>query len=168
LDVGCGTGILFDHIADTADKIVGLDFSGKTLLEAKRRLRAGNLANVHLIRGDADNMPFRDEVFSHVFALTILQNSPDPVETLAEITRVAQNHAVFVVTGLKKIFNERTLRQLLRNTGLKIARLEKEGLKCYVAVCMKLPSSRQLARVRRTNTDLSQEESRTTQQKAKQ
>jgi len=146
LDVGCGTGILFDRIRDSADTIVGLDFSSKTLLEAEKHLRVGNLASVHLIRADADNMPFGDDVFSHVFAMTILQNSPNPIETLTEITRVAQNHAVFVITGLKKIFSERAFKQLLRNARLEVVGLERENLECCVAVCTKLASSRQLTR----------------------
>jgi ubiquinone/menaquinone biosynthesis C-methylase UbiE len=167
LDVGCGTGILFDYVTDDADTIVGLDFSGKTLLEAKKHLRDGNLANVHLVRGDADNMPFSDDAFSHVFAMTILQNSPNPIDTLTEITRVSQNHAVFVITGLKKIFNEQAFKQLLKNARLKVAGVEKENLECCVAVCTKLSRNRQLVRKRRTETDPSQEESSTTQQKAR-
>lgn len=135
LDVGCGTGILFDYVTDNADTIVGLDFSGKTLLEAKKHLRDGNLANVHLIRADADNMPFSDHAFSHVFAMTILQNSPNPIDTLTEIRRVARNDAIFVITGLKKIFNERAFKRLLKNARLKVVGLEKENLECCVAVC---------------------------------
>lgn len=146
LDVGCGTGILFDHVTDNADAIIGLDFSSITLLEAKKRLRARNLANVHLVRADADNMPFGNDVFSHVFAMTIVQNSPKPIETLTEIRRIARNSAIFVVTGLKKIFKKRAFQQALKSGGLKVAKLEEENLKCYVVVCRKLLPSGQPAR----------------------
>ena len=146
LDVGCGTGILFDCITDNADAVVGLDFSSKSLLEAKRRSRAKNAANVHLVRADADNMPFGNDVLSHVFAMTIVQNAPNPTGTLTEIRRVADDHAVLVITGLKKIFNKRAFQQLLRNARLKVVGFEDGNLKCYVAVCAKSLSTSQLAR----------------------
>jgi ubiquinone/menaquinone biosynthesis C-methylase UbiE len=138
LDVGCGTGILFDRVADEADGIIGLDFSKKCLLQAKERIRNRHLRNVQLILADADNMPFHDEVFNTVFAMTILQNMPSPSETLAEIKRVSRNDAFFVVSGLKKIFTKKGFEQLLKNSQLNTLMLEDEKLKCYVAVCTNL------------------------------
>ena len=139
LDVGCGTGILFDQIADKADAIVGLDFSIETLLQAKERVRKENLRDVQLIQADADNMPFRKEVFNIAFAMTILQNTPNRSETLAEIKRVARNNAFFVITGLKRIFTKQVFQQLLKDSRLSTLVLEDEKLKCYVAVCTNSP-----------------------------
>jgi ubiquinone/menaquinone biosynthesis C-methylase UbiE len=139
LDVGCGTGILFDHVADEADGIIGLDFSKKCLLQAKERIRNRQLRNVQLILADADNMPFHNEVFNRVFAMTILQNMPSPVETLAEIKRVSRNDAFFVVSGLKRIFSKKGFERLLKNSQLNTLMLEDEKLKCYVAVCTNPP-----------------------------
>jgi ubiquinone/menaquinone biosynthesis C-methylase UbiE len=139
LDVGCGTCILFDYVADRADPIVGLDFSKKCLLQAKVRIRNKSLRGAQLIQADADNMPFHNEVFNTVFAMTILQNTPNPSETLAEIKRVARNDALFVITGLKKIFNKDVFERLLRNSHLNTLALENEQLKCYVAVCTNSP-----------------------------
>jgi len=139
LDVGCGTGILFDHVADEADGIVGLDFSKKCLLQAKERIRNRSLRDVQLIQADADNMPFHNEVFNMVFAMTILQNTPSPNETLAEIKRVLRNDALFVITGLKKIFTKEDFERLLKNSQLNTLVLEDEKLKCYVAVCTNPP-----------------------------
>jgi ubiquinone/menaquinone biosynthesis C-methylase UbiE len=135
LDVGCGTGILFDHVADEADGIVGLDLSKKCLLQARERIRDKRMRNVQLIQADADNMPFCNEVFNTVFAMTILQNTPSPTETLAEIKRVSRNDAPFVVSGLKKIFTKEGFEWLLKNSQLNTLMLEDEELKCYVAVC---------------------------------
>jgi ubiquinone/menaquinone biosynthesis C-methylase UbiE len=135
LDVGCGTGILFDHIADQAHGIVGLDFSKKCLLQAKDRIRNKSLRDVQLIQADADNMPFHNEVFNTAFAMTILQNTPSPNETLAEIKRVSGNDALFVITGLKKIFAKEGFERLLKDSQLDTLVLEDEKLKCYVAVC---------------------------------
>jgi len=135
LDVGCGTGILFSYVAGKATTTVGLDVSGKTLLRAKER--AKNYANVHLMRADADHMPFKRKVFSMVFAMTLIQNTPNPGETLDEIERVAKADAAIVATGMKKIFTKKTFELLLTNAGLNIEALEDEDLKSYVAICTK-------------------------------
>ena len=135
LDVGCGTGILFNYVADKARMAVGVDASIKTLLKAKERAR--NHASVHLVCADADNMPLRDEVFDRVFAITLIQNMPRQTETLNEIRRVVKDNALIVVTGLKKVFTRSKLEQLLKNAGFHVIAMKDEGLKCYVAVCTK-------------------------------
>jgi len=136
LDAGCGTGILFGYVADKAKTIVGLDISRKILLQAKNR--AKSFQNAHLICGDADNMPLKENTFNHVFGITLVQNMPNPVKTLREIRRVAKEDAVIVVTGLKKAFTLHGFEELLRSADLKIVVLKGEGLKCYVAICTKL------------------------------
>ncbi len=136
LDVGCGTGLLFEYVADKTKATIGLDISEGTLLQAKRR--AKNYSNVHLIHADADHMPLKDKVFSHIFAMTFIQNTPKPIETLNEIKRVGKGNAFFVVTGLKKVFTLSRFEKLIQGAGLKIAALYDEGLQCYVAVCSRL------------------------------
>lgn len=132
LDAGCGTGVLFKHIADKASAIVGIDVSKKSLFEAKKRAEKNE--NVFLIRSDADNMPF-SRVFSHVFAITLLQNMPNPRDTLRELRNVAKHDAVFIITGLKKIFTKKDFLALIIDSGIKIEFLEEEdNLKCYVAI----------------------------------
>lgn len=136
LDVGCGTGLLFNHVAEKAETIVGVDISRKILLQAKERSR--RFANVHLIWADADNLPFSNQVFSHVFAMTLIQNMPNPIKTLKEIERVTKNDAVIVVTGLKKKFSLDGFERLLSKIGLGIIEVKNENLKCYVAICSKI------------------------------
>jgi ubiquinone/menaquinone biosynthesis C-methylase UbiE len=135
LDSGCGTGVLFDYIADKAKLIVGVDISRKTLMQAIRHVQRKSLSNVHLLQADMDNLPFGDGVFSKVFSLTVLQNSPEYTETLAEIKRTGMTEAAFVVTGLKSIFSKSIFETLLTKSQLKIVAFEEEDLKCYVAVC---------------------------------
>jgi ubiquinone/menaquinone biosynthesis C-methylase UbiE len=136
LDVGCGTGLLFNHVAGRAETIVGLDISRKILLQAKERSR--KFANVYLIWADADSLPFNDEVFSHVFAITLIQNMPSPVKTLKEVERVTKNDAAIIVTGLKKKFSLEGFVRLLHRIGLGTIEIKNENLKCYVAICSKI------------------------------
>jgi ubiquinone/menaquinone biosynthesis C-methylase UbiE len=136
LDIGCGTGLLFNHVADKAKMVVGLDISKKMLFEAKKR--AGSFPNTCLVQADTDHLPFMTNVFSFVFAFTLIQNLPNPNKTLSETKRVARDNAVIVVTGMKKAITQRSLERLLQDNGLRIHALEDEGLKCYVATCKKL------------------------------
>jgi ubiquinone/menaquinone biosynthesis C-methylase UbiE len=135
LDVGCGTGILFDYVADRPKMIVGLDLSKKTLLEARARTIKKKTDNVHLVQADADNMPFVDSEFDNVFAITVLQNAPNPKNMLREIRRVAKDEAAFVLTGLKSIFSTPKFRRLLKQAGLRVDESEDKHLKCYVTIC---------------------------------
>ena len=135
LDVGCGTGLLFEYVANKAEAIIGLDISRETLLQAKKR--AKKFANVRLILADSDNIPVKEDVFSHVFALTLIQNTPNPLKTLNEIKQVSKQNAVIIVTGLKKKFPIKAFKRLLHDAGLGVVALQNESLKCHVAVCTK-------------------------------
>jgi ubiquinone/menaquinone biosynthesis C-methylase UbiE len=135
LDVGCGTGLLFNHLgSEHQGWIVGLDISKKTLCEAK--VRSTGLANAHLLLGDADYLPFQDDVFDYVFAFTLIQNMPNPLRSLKEFRWTAAPHGHLIVTGLKSIFTRKQLENLLSKAGLRVAIMEEEDLKCFVAVCV--------------------------------
>jgi len=134
LDVGCGTGLLFPYIAEDADLLVGLDFS-KVLGQARKR--AKQFLNVAVLRADADFLPFPDNTFDVVFAITLLQNMPDSLRGLYEIRRVAQSKAAVVATGLKKEFCREEFTQLLKRAKLKVSVVKADDqLKGYVAICV--------------------------------
>jgi malonyl-CoA O-methyltransferase len=136
LDVGCGTGLFFKHIATKAETVVGVDVSRRLLLQAKENTRA--FGNVHVVQADADNLPFHDAGFNAVFAFTVLQNMPNPSETLKEIKRNAKRGAPIVVTGLKKSFSLEAFRALLQKTGLEVVHIDDaDELKCHVAVTIR-------------------------------
>lgn len=64
LDVCCGTGAAMIHLRRLAsERVVGIDFSAGMLEEAKRRVNAApGSARVEIVRGDALNMPFDNEM----------------------------------------------------------------------------------------------------------
>ena len=100
LDIGCGTGLLIKIISKKVLHIVGIDFSLAMLKIAKLRSKALN--NVTLICCDADYLPFKEESFDSIFSFTLLQNLPDPYKVLGEITRIAKNLSIVVITNMKK------------------------------------------------------------------
>ncbi|HKZ87922.1 MAG TPA: class I SAM-dependent methyltransferase [Candidatus Bathyarchaeia archaeon] len=136
LDVGCGTGLLFRHVAPKTEMVVGVDISRNLLLKAKTR--AEQHPEVHAVQADADHLPFKTEVFSLIFAFTVLQNMPKPLETLQEIKRASKADAFIVVTGLKKVFSLISFADMLEEAGLLVFSFrDADLLKCYVAVAVK-------------------------------
>ncbi len=132
LDVGCGTGLFFTYVAEKTKVVVGIDISSKLLIKAKERAR--NLYNIHLVRGDADHLPFKPHSFNVVSAFTLLQNMPKPLVTLKEIKNAAKSNGFIVVTGLKKAFSLTSFKQLLTKAGLSLISIRDDCfLKCYVA-----------------------------------
>jgi ubiquinone/menaquinone biosynthesis C-methylase UbiE len=134
LDMGCGTGLLFLHVAKSAKIVVGIDVSSKILQKAQKRTE--QLPNTAVIRADADYTPFQNQTFDQVFAITLLQNMPNPVETLREIKRVSKHQSTIVVTGLKKKFTQELFIRLLNKAGLEISTLKTNPqLKGYLSRC---------------------------------
>jgi demethylmenaquinone methyltransferase/2-methoxy-6-polyprenyl-1,4-benzoquinol methylase len=135
LDVGCGTGLLFSHIAPKAKAVVGVEISRELLVRAKKK--AKKLKDVHLVEADADHLPFANDFFSVAFAFTVLQNMPKPKETLGELKRVTKSDGSIVVTGLKKALSLSEFTCMLEGTGLMVVSfVDDEALKCYVAVAV--------------------------------
>jgi ubiquinone/menaquinone biosynthesis C-methylase UbiE len=133
LDVGCGSGLFFSNIADKAQTVVGVDVSRSLLLKAKTQ--AKRLCNVHVVQADADHLPFKPVVFEAVFSFTVLQNMPNPKETMLEFKRQTKAGGKLVVTGLKKAFELTAFLDLFEAAGLKLVEfVDDDDLKCYVAI----------------------------------
>jgi ubiquinone/menaquinone biosynthesis C-methylase UbiE len=134
LDIGCGTGILFPNIAHKVQSITGVDASLRLLKKAKNRTK--NFSNIHLICADSDYLPSKESAFNVVFAITLLQNLPNPIATLKEVERISQNEAVVAVSALKKEFSREKITRLLKDTRLEVLMLKtEEKLKDYVVIC---------------------------------
>ena len=112
LDVGCGTGLLFNGFGCDVSYLVGVDISIKMLKTALRSFKRSAL-RVDLFRADADSLPFRDNTFTMVTSVTVLQNMPEPCETIREIARVARVGCQVVFTCLKKKHDLLSLRRII-------------------------------------------------------
>lgn len=135
LDVGCGSGMFFCQVSDRAKVVVGLDISRELLKVARERAR--KLRNVFLVQADADHLPFKKAVFSYVFAFTVLQNMPNPAETLKGLQISASPNARFVITGLKAAVTLEKFATILRKAGMLAVSLRNdEALRCYVVVAV--------------------------------
>jgi len=100
LDVGCGTGgnlTLFNGF------VVGLDISPQALEMARKRK-----PDAVLCRGEAENLPFKDESFDLVLALDLLEHLPDDIKGLSEMYRVLKvgGNALITVPAYKFLWSE--------------------------------------------------------------
>lgn len=102
LDAGCG---VCSHLLSlNCGERVGLDISLGNLTIAKNR---GN--RIHLIRGDAENLPFRDDAFDAVLIVSLLHHLPNSEHALTQICRVIRERGYLLindssVTGIRLIY----------------------------------------------------------------
>ena len=140
LDVGCGTGLLFPYIADKTQFLIAIDISRKLLKQAKKR--AKQHPNIALIQADADHTPFKTQTFHTVFAITLLQNMPNPPATLREIERITRSEATIGLTILKKKFTQQAITELLKKAKLKSTILKTPAkTKDHIITCQKANGS---------------------------
>jgi len=136
LDVGCGTGLLFEYISNLKKdknrvkyKYVAIDISWNMLLEFKSKIinyKPKN--NLELILGDIENLPFRENVFHSIFSLTSFQNLPNINRGIEESYRVCINYGHFNFSILSKKLNLDALLNLLKPLSKEIKTINKDEL----------------------------------------
>ena len=135
LDVGCGTGLLLEKLAQIDHLAVGVDISRNMLEVAKHRVDKG----VMLVVADAEALPFKNESFEAVFLITVLQNLINPVKGLKEAFRVLNRGGKAFITFLKKAEGSSRFRQRLRRSGFKVETiLDLEGIPDLMILCVKV------------------------------
>lgn len=136
LDVGCGSGLLFSFLSSKVKTIVGIDISNELLQKAKKEK---NNKKIQLIQADADHLPFQNNKFDIIFAFTVLQNMPAPMNTIKEMKLVAKKGGYIVLTGLKRFFSLNTIMSVLKRSGLEtIATETGSELEDYLTINKKL------------------------------
>ena len=93
LDLGCGTGILFDMLrrrVGAEGSVTGIDFSLEMAVKAHRNFP---FANVNVVDGDAVNLPFRDSTFDMAVAFSSFPHFSDQHEAVHAIHRVLNDGA---------------------------------------------------------------------------
>jgi SAM-dependent methyltransferase len=95
IDVGAGTGVLAERLADAGIDVVALDpFPG--MLEQLRRRRPG----VQTVVAHGEAIPFSDDSFDLAYSVAVMHHIADPDKvrrTLAEMVRVTRSGGRIVV-----------------------------------------------------------------------
>jgi len=123
LDMGCGTGLLFEYILKLMlDKgvircnYVALDISWNMLLEFKSKVinLEKRINSLNLILSDMECLPFRESIFYSTFSLTSFQNLPNIKNGIEELYRVCKHDADFKFSILKKNLEIEKLLEILK------------------------------------------------------
>jgi len=89
LVVCCGSGMDAEYLARRGARVIAMDISSGCL--ARARVRAGRYGvDYMLVKGDAENLPFRDSSFDYAFVHDGLHHLPEPERAIREMARVAQ------------------------------------------------------------------------------
>lgn len=82
LDVGCGAGRFAEVALEAGAKVVALDYSNAVKACYENFLYHPNL---HLIQGDIYHLPLRTGFFPFIYALSVLQHTPDVARAFASL-----------------------------------------------------------------------------------
>ncbi len=100
LDLGCGTGVLFDMLRRAVGEtgsVTGVDFSFQMARMAHRNFP---MSNVNVIDADAAALPFPDSLFDIGFSFNAFPHFRNKKATLDEAHRVLKHGAKFFVIHL--------------------------------------------------------------------
>lgn len=87
LDVGCGDGALATTLPRRGAKVTGLDPDPRMLEAARTRAEVKSF-DLTLVSGRAEDLPFADQTFDRVVAVTVLCFVPEADRAIAEMARV--------------------------------------------------------------------------------
>jgi ubiquinone/menaquinone biosynthesis C-methylase UbiE len=85
LDVGCGDGYGSFLLAREGYEVVGMDYSGEMIKQAQRYTTEHILS---FIKGDMSTMPFANETFQGVMAITSVEWTESPLKVIHEFHRI--------------------------------------------------------------------------------
>lgn len=124
LDAGCGFGRHLLQAARCNARMIGLDYS--RAIESSAKNTQGQ-ANIALVQGDLERMPFRPASFDFAYSIGVLHHLPDPFVGFASVVRqVRPGGSVFAwcysnqrrwtirLLGALRFFTIRLPRPLLR------------------------------------------------------
>lgn len=142
LDVGCGVGATPCYIAKRHGcRVVGVDISEKMIDWANKRAKRKGVENLVEFRvADAQNLPFKDDLFDVVIGESVITFIEDKKRAISEYLRVTKpggyvgfNEETWIKTPPKEFIeytshmwdieveipNQNQWEELLRGTGLK-------------------------------------------------
>jgi SAM-dependent methyltransferase len=113
LEVGCGQGVVLNHLARQHADAFGVDLSFASIARA----RAGAIELGHRVRvslSDAERLPFPNDSFDAVVSFGVLHHTPDTATAVREVRRVLRPGGLAIVmlyrTGNPKWWATRAIR----------------------------------------------------------
>ncbi len=103
LDLGSGAGndcFVARAVTGENGKVTGLDFTDEMLEKAVANNKKLGYTNVEFVKGDIEDMPFKDNSFDVVISNCVLNLVPDKKKAFSEIYRVLKNDSHFSVSDV--------------------------------------------------------------------
>ena len=95
-EVGVGSGrVMLPLVKEIASQFVGLDLS-KEMLQIAQMKMSTYKQKINLLIGDAENSPFRKNVFDVIICMSTLHYFSSPKTSLEEISRTLKKRGVFL------------------------------------------------------------------------
>lgn len=94
LNIACGTGRLLYFFAMYGFEVVGIDLSKSMLNFAKKKTIT--YKNVHLIRADAEFLPFRNGAFEEIVCSRAFKFFPNALKAINEGSRVLKKRGKYI------------------------------------------------------------------------
>jgi len=125
LDVACGPGNFSREFAKAVGEdglVVGIDASRTMLTRGVADLRSAGLANLALVRGDANRLPFGDASVDGVCCFAALHLFADPFGGLDEMRRVLKHGGrIALMTSVRRKVTLPPLKPVMeRASGMRV------------------------------------------------
>ncbi|MBU0700587.1 class I SAM-dependent methyltransferase [bacterium] len=91
LDVGCGPGTTIGHL-EKFGRVMGIDVSYDAVKFCKGR------GHEHIVCASAESLPMKDNSFSLITMLDVLEHIEDDMSVLCEIARICKPNGTIVLT----------------------------------------------------------------------
>ena len=95
LDVGCGVGYGTAALVRASRFVVGIDIADEALDVAQTRYVRPRLV---FLRGDGENLPFRDNRFNGVVCFEAIEHFANPPRHVSEVARVLRPDGVYILS----------------------------------------------------------------------
>ena len=103
IDLGSGAGndaFVAREIVGDEGRVLGLDFAGAMLTKAKNNAAKLGFENVEFVKGDIEDMPFKDNLANVIVSNCVLNLVPDKKKAFAEMYRVIKHGGHFCVSDI--------------------------------------------------------------------
>ncbi len=99
VEIGCGTGFTTAEIVRRVgeENVTAVDLTPEQMVKAIRRFPKANF-----LRGDAENLPFKDGSFDAAISAGSIEYWPDPQKGIEEMARVTKDGGRVVILAPRK------------------------------------------------------------------
>lgn len=102
LEAGCGTGAQTVILTRNSPRahFIAMDISQDSLDRARAAVKEKSISNVMFQKADIFRLPFKDNIFDHVFVCFLLEHLQNPIDALKNLLRVLKdNGSITVIEG---------------------------------------------------------------------